>query len=483
MEMRCCNKCILKRVAAVFVLLFILTVQPLLAQVPVKSYSVKNGRMIIALGKGLNKDSLKNFITQYELADLDLPAFIKTGSADSLNKLGWKVDINNGELFVISKALFSLDNVNDPGDKIIFTHKEEMDILPPYSGNQVHFGFNRFKNKAAFSVSDSVVRFFLRGNTNAGVVNLAGSFNNWDPAALRMTKTDSGWIADVNLGVGKHWYKFIIDGDWKVDKDNIHVENDGMGNDNSVYYKTNHLFKLDGYTNAKKVFLAGSFNEWKERDLLMQRTSSGWMLPVYLSEGTHIYRFIADGNWFIDPANPDKLPNEFNDFNSVLRIGNPYIFKLDGFLDAQKVVLLGSFNNWQDDELFMVKTATGWELPYTLGSGNYEYKMKIDGRFTENAVTKGNNILIIDPNFTFRLKGYENAKKVFIAGDFNSWNPNSFAMSREGDEWIFRLHLNRGKHRYKFIVDGEWILDPANKLWEQNEHNTGNSILWFEQEF
>lgn len=482
MEMRRHNKSIFKWLFACCTMLLMLTVQTAQAQVDVKSYSVKNGKMFIAIGKDLHKDSLKNFIAQYELADLDLYGFLKTGSADSLNKLGWKVDINNAEVFVISKPLFSLDNVNDPGDKIIFTHKESMDVLPPNTGDQVHFGFNRFKNKAAFAVSDSVVRFFLRGNTNAGVAGLAGSFNNWESTALRMTKTDSGWIADVKLGPGKHWYKFIIDGNWKVDRDNMSVENDGLGNDNSVYYKTNYIFKLDGYTNAKKVFLSGSFNEWKEKELLMQRTSSGWMLPVYLSEGTHTYRFIADGNWFTDPANPDKLPNEFNDFNSVLRIGNPYLFKLDGFLDAQKVVLLGSFNGWKVDELFMYKTATGWELPYTLGSGNYEYKMKIDGRFTENAVTKGNNVLVIDPNFTFRLKGFENVKKVFLSGDFNNWSPNSFAMEKVGDEWIFKVHLNRGKHRYKFVVDGKWILDPVNKLWEQNEHDTGNSILWFEQD-
>lgn len=480
MEMRRHYKSIFKWLLACCMVLLLKTVQ---AQVPLKSYSVKNGKMFIAIGKDLHTDSLQSFITQYELSDLDLYTFIKTGSADSLNKLGWKVDINNSDVFIISKPLFSLENINDPGEKIIFTHKENLDLSSPNNGDQVHFGYNRFKNKPAFSFSDSVVRFFMRGNINAGIVSLAGSFNNWESTTLRMAKTDSGWIADVKLAPGKHWYKFIIDGKWSVDKDNVNMENDGMGNDNSVYYKTNYIFKLDGYSNAKKVFLSGSFNGWKEKDLLMQKNSSGWTLPVYLSEGTHVYRFIADREWFTDPANPDKLPNEFNSFNSVIRIGNPHLFKLDGFLNAQKVVLLGSFNNWKDDELFMYKTATGWELPYTLGSGNYEYKIKIDGKFKEDAGARGNNVLVIDPNFTFRLKGFGNAKKVFLSGDFNDWSPNSFAMKREGDEWIFKVHLNKGKHRYKFVVDDQWVLDPANKLWEQNEHNTGNSILWFEQDF
>lgn len=483
MEMRQQYRGIFKWLFACCTAMLMLTVQSAQAQVPVNSYSVKNGKMFIAIGKNLHKDSLASFIANYELADLDLHGFLKSGSPDSLNKLGWKVDINNAELFVISKPLFSIDNINDPGDKIIFTHKENLDLSFPNTGDQVHFGYNRFKNKTAFAVSDSVVSFFLRGYSTAGVVNLAGSFNNWQPTGLQMKKTDSGWIADVKIGPGKHWYKFIVDGSWIVDRDNYQLENDGMGNDNSVYYKTNYTFKLDGYTNAKKVFLAGSFNEWKGKDLLMQRTSAGWILPVYLSEGTHIYRFIADGNWFTDPSNQDKLPNEFNDFNSVIRIGNPHLFKLDGYLNAQKAVLLGSFNKWKDNELFMYKTATGWELPYTLGSGNYEYRIKTDGKFTEDAATGENHVLVIEPNFIFRLKGFENAKKVFLSGDFNNWSPRSFAMKRDGDEWIFKVHLNKGKHRYKFVVDNKWILDPANKLWEQNEENTGNSILWFDQDF
>jgi 1,4-alpha-glucan branching enzyme len=478
MEMRRKNKFIFKWLRACCIVLLILFVQAAQAQVDIKSCSIKNGKMFIAIGKNLPKDSLQSFIGQYELADLDLHTFLRTGSTDSLNKLGWKVEINNAEVFVISKPLFSIDNIS-PGDKITFTQNTDSQRR---SGDQEKFGYNRFKNKAPFTISDSVVRFFLRGNTNAGVVNLAGSFNNWEPTALKMAKTDSGWIADVKLGPGKHLYKFIIDGDWRIDRDNMNTENDGMGNDNSVYYKPNYLFSLEGYTTAKKVVLAGSFNGWDERDLLMQKTASGWKLAVFLSTGTYTYRFIVDRNWLTDPGNPDKLPNEFNEFNSVIRIGTPYLFKLDGFLDAKQVVLQGDFNNWKDDELFMSKTATGWEFPYTLGAGNYEYKIKIDGKFTRDMNSGGNTVLVIDPNFTFRLKGFEHAKKIFVSGDFNNWAANSFAMKKEGDEWVFKAHLYKGKHRYKFIVDGEWILDPGNKLWEQNEHNTGNSVLWFERD-
>jgi 1,4-alpha-glucan branching enzyme len=93
---------------------------------------------------------------------------------------------------------------------------------------------------------------------------------------------------------------------------------------------------------------------------------------------------------------------------------------------------------------------------------------------------EGNSYLIVEPNYTFKLKGFENAKKVYLAGDFNGWSPEAYEMKRVGDEWTFQLHLPPGKTRYKFVVDGKWILDPGNKLWEQNEFNTGNSLLWLD---
>ena len=83
--------------------------------------------------------------------------------------------------------------------------------------------------------------------------------------AVPMIKTDSGWQADIILRPGKHLYKFIIDDNWRIDKDNSLVENDGMGNDNSVYFKPNYNFTLNGYADANGFFLAGSFNNWQER--------------------------------------------------------------------------------------------------------------------------------------------------------------------------------------------------------------------------
>lgn len=469
------------RICTMLLWLVLLTAGEGLAQPPVKSYTVKDGRMYIALGKNLQETSIDSFITQFDLQDLSLKSFIKGIHLDSLAKLGWKVNINNKELFVISKPLMGVDNLTNPAEKIIMAEKKPSfaELFPSVS-NLITYGVNRFKRKYSFNSRDSVVTFYLRNYTGASLVRLAGSFNEWSPNALSMNKTDSGWVANVVLAPGKYWYKFIVDGRWITDPDNTLNENDGLGNVNSVFFKTNYVFELKGYSNARRVYLAGSFNNWQERSLALQETDGGWELPVYLADGTHTYRFIVDGRWMADPDNPQKLPNEFNDFNSVIRIGKPYLFRLEGFQEANQVVLSGSFNKWRRDELFMTKRSGGWEVPYTLGPGNYEYNFLVDGRPARPAGSNsdGNMFFIIQPNFTFRLKGFADAKKVVLAGDFNNWSPNAYVMKREGDEWVLKVNLSMGKHLYKFVVDGKWIMDPGNKLWEQNEHNTGNSIVW-----
>jgi Glycogen recognition site of AMP-activated protein kinase/Carbohydrate-binding module 48 (Isoamylase N-terminal domain) len=476
----------IKRVGMLFVFL-VGSIVCVSAQTPVKYYKVKNGKMYIELSKSLSETSLDSFINQFQLQSLALKQFAVTGFEDSLKKYEWNIVLNNKERFIITKPLMPVDQITDPVERMRLIEKQLNNIYPLH-GTNVKIGSNRFRNKSSFLIrEDSVVVFYLRNNLKANKVMLAGTFNKWDPDNLAMKRTDSGWVAEVKLLPGKHWYKFIVDGEWTIDNDNRLNENDGRGNTNSVFYYTNIIFKLAGYTNAKKVFLAGSFNDWQTGELAMNKTANGWELPVYLADGTHTYRFEINGTRFADPENTDRYPNEFGEFNSVIRIGKPRLFFLKGYDNAKEVVLTGSFNKWRTDELFMKKTTGGWELPYTLGSGNYEYYFRVDGNRVADSVNnvrtntgEVNSYLIIDANYIFRLKGYSNAKTVFLAGDFNDWRPNALLMKKEGDEWVFSAHLSQGKHLYKFIADGKWIIDPGNKLWEQNELNTGNSVLWIE---
>ena len=71
------------------------------------------------------------------------------------------------------------------------------------------------------------------------------------------------------------------------------------------------------------------------------------------------------------------------------------------------------------------------------------------------------------------------AGSVYVLGDFNGWEKteaNQLAKLENG-EWAGHFTLQRGQHRYKFLVDDEWITDPHNSATEKNVFGTVDSIL------
>jgi hypothetical protein len=80
-------------------------------------------------------------------------------------------------------------------------------------------------------------------------------------------------------------------------------------------------------------------------------------------------------------------------------------------------------------------------------------------------------------NTTFKLKGYTDAQVVALAGSFNNWNESQLLFAREGDVWVCRVDLAPDRYAYKFIVDGNWMLDPANAETEEDEYGNLNSVL------
>ena len=69
-------------------------------------------------------------------------------------------------------------------------------------------------------------------------VFLSGSFNNWDPAALKMIDKDGNGLysVTVTLAPGIYEYKFVINGVWTLDPDpDRDWTQNGLGTLNSVY--------------------------------------------------------------------------------------------------------------------------------------------------------------------------------------------------------------------------------------------------------
>src|SRR5215207_9797761 len=80
-------------------------------------------------------------------------------------------------------------------------------------------------------------------------------------------------------------------------------------------------------------------------------------------------------------------------------------------------------------------------------------------------------------NTAFRLKGYAEASLVVLTGTFNAWSQSQLLFAREGDEWVCRVDLDPGVYQYKFIVDGDWLLDPSNPDTAEDEAGNVNNVL------
>jgi len=83
-----------------------------------------------------------------------------------------------------------------------------------------------------------------------------------------------------------------------------------------------HTFLYKSHGKISQVIVSGSFNTWnKEKDRLTDSKGNGeYELTLPLDPGNYIYKFIVDGKSMLDPANPEKTPTGFDDYNSVLRI-------------------------------------------------------------------------------------------------------------------------------------------------------------------
>ena len=74
--------------------------------------------------------------------------------------------------------------------------------------------------------------------------------------------------------------------------------------------------------NAKEVFITGSFISWDNRGIPMKQDKDGvWHAAVDLLPGRYEYKFIVDGIWQADPANPVSAVNSFGTINSIKEIG------------------------------------------------------------------------------------------------------------------------------------------------------------------
>jgi len=198
-------------------------------------------------------------------------------------------------------------------------------------------------------------------------VTLAGNFNNWggtlvgryDPTIGIMTDEDGDgvWEIVVSLPPGRYQYKYVLDGGvvWELDPNNPDTDYEGGIENSLVIVSQNIRYEaaiitgtmigttddLPGerakaeaaaqevvevafeYTSdsAGEVYVAGAFNDWDPSALQLEKGDDGiFRATLELAPGQYEYKFVVDGTWIEDPANPESIDDPYGGKNSVLTV-------------------------------------------------------------------------------------------------------------------------------------------------------------------
>lgn len=455
---------------------------------PEKICRIEEGRLVFTLDLKWSEKEIKSVRMLFDLDSLLMLRVYKGEKQIIAGNETWNVVVKTPGIVELSKPLHP-ETGKETGEANLFMVIDNwMNFGGDAEESPVEYGVNKLDIPNVFVYTGKIAQFYLPGFPRAGKVYISGTFNNWSTTRNPMKFMGKGWMADLKLEPGKYTYKYIVDGVWTTDPSNRLRERGGAGSNNSVIYCYNHIFTLKGFKNARSVVVTGNFFNWNPKGIPMFPSVDGWALPMFLRDGTYAYKFLVDNKWMTDPDNPSERKDANGNTNSFLEIGEPFLFRLDGFTEAQKVILTGSFNHWDESELVMDKSTTGWQLRYVVPPGNYEYKFITDGKWMTdpaNPFSTGsgdyvNSFIALKANHLFELKQHQDAREVVVTGSFSGWTPNGYRMVRQNGKWILPFFLKPGKYTYKFIVDGNWITDPGNPLYEENEYGTGNSVLWID---
>jgi 1,4-alpha-glucan branching enzyme len=164
----------------------------------------------------------------------------------------------------------------------------------------------------------------------AKTVQVAGDFNNWldnvdgkvtGKTEWMMQRENAGhWKFVLTLPPGSYRFKYVIDrGERWAPDPSLPAATDG----NSIL----EIRSADGgagatftYANlsARSVFVAGQFNNWSPTANPLQRNDAGlWTATIPLKAGKQPYKFVVDGEWQVDSANPDSITDAEGNVNSV----------------------------------------------------------------------------------------------------------------------------------------------------------------------
>lgn len=258
--------------------------------------------------------------------DLDVYEVAVAGDFNNWSRKKWKMKKVGPQRYQLRKRITDFDDAIQWEYKFVVNGKywaePPEDIRNKSKVTHDNKVWEEVYNLSLYSARQSPegnARFFLPGFPEAESVVLSGSFNGWDEQAFAMDKAEGGWATRLQLDAGRYEYKFIVDGQWMEDPNNPDKRKNEHDTYNSILHVTKPVtFRLENYDKADRVFLAGSFNDWVPDNIPMQRQGNAWAVSLELPGGKHWYKFVVDGKWIADPANPFREHDGMGNINSVV---------------------------------------------------------------------------------------------------------------------------------------------------------------------
>ncbi|MFI5171225.1 MAG: alpha-amylase family glycosyl hydrolase [Chitinophagales bacterium] len=108
------------------------------------------------------------------------------------------------------------------------------------------------------------------------------------------------------------------------------------------------IFSFDPKGNTySKVSIVGDLSGWNPNVIFMENKNGVWQTELILNPGRYQYQIVADGNWFLDPNNPEKIDNGIGGFNSLMRVGevNRSILPLIRTAKVKKMDIVNNLNS------------------------------------------------------------------------------------------------------------------------------------------
>jgi 1,4-alpha-glucan branching enzyme len=204
---------------------------------------------------------------------------------------------------------------------------------------------------------------FSYSSPSARQVTLAGSFNNWggtqgggryDASIDPMSDPDGDgvWSIVLPLPPGRYQYKFVLDGGvrWEQDPNNADKSTEGGIENSLVIVAPGMRYAAEAVTgtgvsvteqpapeavttqavpvtfelaaaDAAEVSVAGAFNAWDPRANPLTKGEDGvFRATMDIAPGSYEYKFVVDGTWMEDPANPDVAQDPYGGKNYVLTV-------------------------------------------------------------------------------------------------------------------------------------------------------------------